>query len=325
MSLAERLQPLIILGAACFGLALGQAAEIAAPAEALILPLLMVMLTGAFLQTPLGRLGDVRQHGGVAALSLAINFIWTPLLAWLLGWLFLRHQPAIWLGLIMLLVTPCTDWYLVFTGIARGNLPLSLALLPANLALQLLLLPVYLLLLAGAVVPLAWESIALSAGQVLLLPLGAAMVLRGAAQRWRGEAWLALRVLPAIQPIQTMCLALAVAAMFAAQGSLLIQNPTTFLWLLAPLLAFYAINFGLVLGLGRRLGMAYPNMASLCCTTLARNSPLVLAVAVAAFPDQPLTVLTLAIVPLIELPALAMASRILLRVRAGWDYASMSV
>jgi ACR3 family arsenite transporter len=93
----------------------------------------------------------------------------------------------------MLLATPCTDWYLVFTSIARGNLPLSLALLPANLALQLLLLPVYLLLLAGAVVPLAWESIALSAGQVLLLPLGAAVALRSAAQRWRGEAWLALR------------------------------------------------------------------------------------------------------------------------------------
>jgi ACR3 family arsenite transporter len=132
MSLAERLQPLIILGAACFGLALGQAAEIAALAKALILLLLMAMLTGAFLHAPLRRLGDVRQHGGVAMLSLAINFIWTPLLAWLLGWLFLRHQPAIWLGLIMLLTAPCTDWYLVFTSIARGNLPLSLALLTSQ-------------------------------------------------------------------------------------------------------------------------------------------------------------------------------------------------
>jgi ACR3 family arsenite efflux pump ArsB len=318
MSLAERSQPLIILGAACFGLVVGQAAGIAALAEALILPLLMLMLTGAFLHVPLRRLGEVRRHGSVAALSLAINFIWTPLLAWLLGWLFLRHQPALWLGLIMLLATPCTDWYLVFTSIARGNLPLSMALLPVNLALQLLLLPVYLLLLAGAVVPLAWESIALSAGQVLLLPLGAAVALRSAAQRWRGETWLALRALPAIQPIQTTCLALAVAAMFAAQGSLIIQNPTIFLWLLAPLLAFYAINLGLALGLGRCLGMAYPNVASLCCTTMARNSPLALAVALAAFPAQPLIALTLVIVPLIELPVLAMASQILLRVRAGW-------
>jgi ACR3 family arsenite transporter len=78
MSLAERSQPLIILGAACFGLVVGQAAGIAALAEALILPLLMLMLTGAFLHVPLRRLGEVRRHGSVAALSLAINFIWTP-------------------------------------------------------------------------------------------------------------------------------------------------------------------------------------------------------------------------------------------------------
>jgi ACR3 family arsenite transporter len=120
-----------------------------------------------------------------------------------------------------------------------------------------------------------------------------------------------------------MCLALAIAAMFAAQGSLLIQNPTAFLWLLAPLLAFYAINFGL--GLGRCLGMAYPNVASLCCTTMARNSPLALAIALAAFPDQPLAALTLTVVPLVELPVLATASQVLLRLRAGWRCASTSI
>ncbi|HIH69628.1 hypothetical protein [Methermicoccus shengliensis] len=37
---------------------------------------------------------------------------------------------AKWLGLIMLLVTPCTDWYLVFTGVARGDVPFCLTLLP---------------------------------------------------------------------------------------------------------------------------------------------------------------------------------------------------
>jgi ACR3 family arsenite transporter len=247
-------------------------------------------------------------------LSLALNFIWTPLLAWLLGWLFLRHQPALWLGLIMLLVTPCTDWYLVFTGIARGNLPLSLALLPANLGLQLLLLPVYLVLLAGVVVPLAWERVILGAAPVLLTPLMAAIALRWAT-RQQAEAWLTQHLLPAIQPI---CLALAIAAMFTAQGRVILQNPTVLIQLLGPLLAFYAINLGLGLGLSCWLRLAYPDMASLCCTTLARNSPLALAIALAAFPDQPLIALTLAIIPLIELPVLGMASQVLLRLRAGW-------
>ncbi len=319
MSLAERLHLVLILGAALLGLTLGQFSWLARLAEGLILPLLVILLTGTLLQVPLGRLRDTQRHGRTAALSLAINFIWTPLLAWFLGWLFLRHQPALWLGLIMLLATPCTDWYLVFTGIAHGNLPLSLTLLPANLGLQLLLLPVYLLLLAGAVVPLMWDRVAIGAAQVLLLPLIAAAALRWAARRWRDEGWLAQRVLPAIQPLQTACLALAVAAMFAAQGALIVQNPAIFLWLLAPLLAFYGINLGLGLGLGRWLRLNYEDVASLCFTTLARNSPLALAVALATFPDQPLVALTLATIPLVELPVLGVTAQMLLRMRAGWD------
>ncbi len=46
----------------------------------------------------------------------------------------------------MLMVTPCTDWYLIFTEIAKGNVALSTAILPVNLILQVLLLPIYLFL-----------------------------------------------------------------------------------------------------------------------------------------------------------------------------------
>lgn len=69
-----------------------------------------------------------------------------------------RGEPLI-LPLLMLLVTPCTDWYLVFTGAARGNLAVSTALLPVNFVLQLLLLPVYLQFLAGAALSFEWREI----------------------------------------------------------------------------------------------------------------------------------------------------------------------
>ena len=48
-------------------------------------------------------------------------------------------------------------------------------------------------------------------------------------------------------------------------------------------------------------------------TTLARNSPLALAIAVATFPDLPLVSLALVIGPLIELPILSLISGILLK------------
>jgi ACR3 family arsenite efflux pump ArsB len=159
MTFVEKAQSFVILAAVFVGIALGHVPVIAQHAAGFILPLLMLMLTGVFLHVPLQGFADAFQFRRVAIASLVINFVWTPLFAWLLGWLFLSEQPALWVGFLMLMVTPCTDWYLVFTGISSGNLTLSAALLPVNLVLQLMLLPIYLFLLAGTVFPLDWGLI----------------------------------------------------------------------------------------------------------------------------------------------------------------------
>nr|WP_301553460.1 hypothetical protein [Desulfuribacillus stibiiarsenatis] len=59
----------------------------------------------------------------------------------------------------------------------------------------------------------------------------------------------------------------------------------------------------------------YEDSTSLHLTTLARNSPFALAIAVTAFPEEPLIALALVIGPLIELPILVLVSQILLRIR----------
>jgi ACR3 family arsenite efflux pump ArsB len=169
---------------------------------------------------------------------------------------------ALWLGLIMLMVTPCTDWYLVFTNIARGNVALGTALLPLNLLLQLLLLPLYLLLLAGTLVPLEWQVLVESVAPVLLLPLVTAVLLRRLLLRVKGRDWLEQRLLPAIQPGQILFLGLAITAMFASEGVALLESPLVFLALLPPVLLFFAINFGLVYLLARRLHIGYADYAA---------------------------------------------------------------
>jgi ACR3 family arsenite efflux pump ArsB len=61
--------------------------------------------------------------------------------------------------------------------------------------------------------------------------------------------------------------------------------------------------------------MKFPkqDLVSLNMTTLSRNSPLSLAIAVVTFPEQPLVSLALVIGPLIELPVLSVISGILKR------------
>jgi ACR3 family arsenite efflux pump ArsB len=315
MKFLEKAQSFIILSAALVGLALGHVPVVAQNAAGFILPLLMLMLTGVFFHVPLHEFKSAFRFRRVAIASLVINFAWTPLFAWLLGWLFLSGQPALWVGFLMLMVTPCTDWYLVFTGISKGNVPLSTALLPVNLVLQLLLLPVFLLVLAGAVFPLDWGLILKGIGIVLLLPFFAANAFRYLATRQRLDSWLEQRVLHLVQSAQTILLALAIVAVFASEGQAVTQRPQVFLHLLLPILLFFGSNLALAFVVSKCLNSSFENFVSLSYTTLARNSPIALAIAVVAFPDKPLVALALVIGPLIELPVLTIISQILLWIR----------
>ncbi|EEG78755.1 arsenic resistance protein [Dethiobacter alkaliphilus] len=315
MNIFERFQVFFILAAVALGLLLGNLNWVAANASLFITPFLMAMLFGVFLQVPLNHLGTALKDFRFTGLSMAMNFIWTPALAFLLGYLFLGGAPDLWVGLIMLMVTPCTDWYIVFTNIACGNVPLATVQLPWKLLLQLLLLPIYLLLLAGAIVEINTAILFTSLVQVLVVPFILALITRRLLLLKKNESWLEAQVLPKVSIMQFVFLALTIMAMFASQGEILLQNPAIVLRLLPPIILFFAINFLLGQGIGRLFKFSYENVACFNFTTLARNSPLALAIAVSAFPDRPLIALVLIIGPLIELPVLTVIAQVLLFLR----------
>ncbi|MFN4764538.1 arsenic resistance protein [Gillisia sp. Q332] len=306
---------LIIAIAVGLGLLLGQIAAIKSFAEYLIVPFLMVMLFGLFLNIPLKNLlSSFSNHKFISA-NLVINFVWTPILAYLLGLLLLQDHLSLWIGFVMLMVTPCTDWYLIFTGIAEGNTSLAAAVLPVNLILQLILLPVYLLLFfgkSGSVdTPILWESILL----VLLVPFLIAQLIKNWSFKRRKTALMEKKILPFFETAQIIFLALAITAMFAFQGEYLTNNLSVLYILLIPILMFFLINF-LVSRFGSFvLKFNYEDSVSLSLTTLARNSPIALTIALTAFPKDPLIALALVIGPLLELPILALVSQVLLRIR----------
>src|SRR5680860_206234 len=178
MGRLDRFQSLLIFAAVAVGLLLGRWPAVETVALPLVTPFLMALVFGIFAQVSTVELRRAFSDVRLTYAALAVNFLWTPLLAWVLGALFLRSHPDLWVGLIMLLVTPCTDWYLMFTAMALGDLAFSTAILPVNLVLQLLLLPVYLLLLGGTVVEIQLESLGESIVLVLAIPLVAAVAMR---------------------------------------------------------------------------------------------------------------------------------------------------
>lgn len=312
MNLFEKLYALIILSAAAIGIFVGQIDAIQANAERFIVPLLVLMLYITFLQIPLQKAKQAFKNTKFSSVSLLMNFVWTPLLAWFLASLFLGDQPALYIGFIMLMVTPCTDWYLIFTGIAKGNLALSTAILPVNLFLQVLLLPFYLLLFGGTAGVVELSFLAESVFAVLLLPLLLAIATK---RLLKSRKWFSGISQPLFSALPVVFLSLAIAAMFASQGALLLDNLESMWLLFIPILLFFTVNFIVGQKTGQLMKFSYEDKVSLNLTTLARNSPIALAIALTAFPDQPLIALTLVIGPLLELPILAVITQLLLVLR----------
>ena len=82
------------------------------------------------------------------AVVLATNFLAIPLIGFTIASLGFPDNAAVATGLAIYFMAPCTDWFLGFTRLARGNVALGAALLPINLAIQLVLAPIYLALFA---------------------------------------------------------------------------------------------------------------------------------------------------------------------------------
>lgn len=297
----DRLSPVFILIMMGVALFIGQYEWISAALGTLVMPLLMALLFLIFLDVPFRDIPSSIKNYKFNLISLAINFIWTPVLAYLLGYIFLADQPVLWLGLIMLLVTPCTDWYIVFTNLTKGNTALSTTILPINFILQIILLPVYIYLFFGV---FEWVSFSVVFSMILtlIIPLGLAAVVKlifpgGFLQR-----------MSAVNPL---VLSLAVLSIFASERETLFNNLNLLQIIIMPILLFFIINFIIGKLTAKIFKFNYRDTVSLVMTIMARNSPLALAIAVVVFDDMPIITLALIIGPLIEIPVLAVTSRIM--------------
>lgn len=275
MGLLDKLQTVIILVAVVFGLLLGQVNLIEEYAEAFVIPFLFLMLYGLFLTIPLQQLKKAFSNVKFLGANTIINFIWTPLIAWGLGSVFLSNYPALWIGFIMLMVTPCTDRYLAFTAIAKGNVTLSTSILPINLILQVVLLPVYLLLFAGTIETIPLSTLIESILIVLVIPFLLAhftlFLLR------KRESVLNNKIIPFFANAQVVFLSLAIMAMFASRGSSLLENLKVIYILFIPVLLFFVINYIVGRFVAKFLKFTYEDSVSLNMTIIARNSPVALA------------------------------------------------
>ncbi len=320
MEMIEKLEPIIIFSTVIIGLLFSNIDIIAQNSSHLINLFLCLMLFGLFLEVDMNELKNSFKNVKFTSTSLIINFLWTPLFGYFLGSLFLKGNVDVLIGFFMLILTPCTDWYLVFTKMAKGDLTLSLSILPINLVLQIILLPIYLMIFFSSGNTMDYSQLAYSLLIVIVIPFVAAQIVK-----FILNADLKEKTTNLFTSLQIWFLSLAVFCIFASQGELLFDNLNSVLTIFIPLILFFIANVIIDLLLSEKINFTYSEYASLTMTTLARNSPLALAIAINSFPGHELVSIALVIGPLIELPVLYIVSKFCLWVKNSGLFFSCKV
>ena len=113
------------------------------------LPLALgILMYSMFLQIPFADLKASFNNRTFMITLLVSNYIVVPLLVYVLIQ-FLPNQPAIIFAVLLVLLTPCIDYVIVFTQIGKGDAKLMLASTPLLFITQILLLPFYIWLMMG--------------------------------------------------------------------------------------------------------------------------------------------------------------------------------
>lgn len=240
------------------------------------------------------------------------NFLIVPVIGFAIAALFLSGQPLLFTGLLIYFMSPCTDWFLGFTRMAKGDTALGAALLPINMFSQLLLYPVWLWLFTRQTGVVDFAAIPDVLLHWFLIPFAAAQALRFALERLlsgvlfaRLSEWVGLAI-----PLATAAL---IVQIFAANIGTISGHLGAFAVILIAIFLFFVATFLMGEGLARLFRLPYPQQALLAMTTAARNAPLMLAVTAVAIPDQPLILAAIVIGMLVEFPHLTALKQVLLR------------
>ena len=309
----------LLPGAIAAGLILGSCLPGMGPSlGSLADPLLFGLLALLFLEVRFKPLFRARRNVRFLVLAWCANFVLIPLLGWGIASLFFPRTSPLFAGLLLYFLFPCTDWFLGFTRMAKGDVSLGTVVLPLNLITQLVLFPVYLGFISSVNADTGSSGLQGTLTQWFLLPLGCALLVRFLLSRLaalkafrRGESFSG-KLVPWVIAAVVVCL-------FAENTTTLAANPFAFVKILFAVSLFFLFSYAIGEVLARRFRLPYEQHALLAMTTAARNAPLILGLTMVALPDEPLIHAALIIGLLVEFPHLIVLVRLFSRKERAAD------
>lgn len=290
--------------------------------------LIWVMIIPMLLKVDFAAMGEVGRHWRGIGVTLFINWAVKPFSMALLGWLFIRHVFAAWLpadqldsyiaGLILLAAAPCTAMVFVWSRLTGGDPAFTLSQVALNDAIMVFAFaPLVGLLLGLSSITVPWDTLLVSVGLYIVIPVILAQLWRRALLR-RGQAAFEA-ALARIGPFSMAALLLTLVLLFAFQGEAILRQPLVIAMLAVPILIQVLFNSGLAYWLNRRVGERH-NIACPSALIGASNFfELAVAAAISLFGFQSGAALATVVGVLIEVPVMLLVVRIVNRSKGWYD------
>ena len=247
-------------------------------------------------------------------IALLFNFVWAPVVGWVLASVFLS-DPLLALGFLLVMVVPCSSMAIGYTGLAKGDLELATVVVALSFVLAIVAVPAWMTLFASQ------YSIAVPMGDLInsiLTVLVAPMVLGYLTRR----ALLRLLGAPRFASIGPLFPALSLLGMYAivfliffAKATLILDRWQTVAILLVPNAIFIALSLGVLTLLDRRLGLGYAEHMAVAFTSTGKNNGTAIAIAATAF--SPMVAIPAATMPIFQILLMVLYLRAATRIR-GW-------
>ena len=260
---------------------------------------LFAMMYPAMTNVRLTEVGQAFRSPRQLGVVLFFNFAVAPFFMLRLANSFVS-DPELRTGLILYGLAPCIAMVIIFTYLAKGNVPMALVFVALNSVVQMLLIPVYARLLIGDVsfdVRVVAESVVLYLG----LPLIAGVLTRQAVVRRGGETAME-RLKPGLNALSILGLLFTLIVMFALKGDLILERPQIVLEMAVPMAIFFFTMFTVVFLIGARLGFSFEDAVAVAFNSTGRDFEIAIAIAITAF--SPTVALATVVGPLIEVPVM---------------------
>ncbi len=291
--------------------------------------LVWLMIVPMLLRIDFSALSDVRAHWRGIGVTFFINWAVKPFsmafLAWLfIGILFRGLLPSDQIdsyiaGLILLAAAPCTAMVFVWSNLLDGEPHFTLSQVALNDTVMVIAFaPLVGLLLGLSSISVPWDTLLLSVGLYIVIPVIASQLGRWFLLRRGGPSALA-HMLAILNPISLGALLLTLILLFGFQGQQILAQPFVILLLAVPILIQVYFNAGLAYWLNRRFGVAYCVAGPSALIGASNFFELAVATAIALFGFQSGAALATVVGVLIEVPVMLSVVAIVRRTRVWYE------